>query len=154
MVEARIDETTALTFRRLATSGRIIEEIAPFLGGAEYESRCQEHGRFDGTLRKQRIIAVPQHKRFRMQYVVCQPVLVIAVLFHGQSPGTDPPKVSRDMHKSPVKKTNIHKRSRKHDGATLRSTWDASCGPKGPASASDSVRGLDPEHQRDFTPPR
>jgi len=48
----------------------------------------------------------------------------------------------------------MHKRSMKPDGAQFRSNWDAIYGPKGPASASDSVRGLDPEHQRDFMPPR
>src|SRR5258705_8676403 len=94
MVKARIDETTALSLRRLPTSGGVVEEITPFLGRAEYERGCQEYGRLDGALRKQRVIPVPQHERLGMQHVVCQPVFVVAVFFHNQSPETDPPKAS------------------------------------------------------------
>src|SRR4051812_46642516 len=89
MVEARIDQTATFAFRRLAAPGRIVEEITPFLGRAEHESRGQEYRRLDGALREQRVVAVAEHQRLWVQQMIRQAELVVAVNFHRRPPEKD-----------------------------------------------------------------
>jgi hypothetical protein len=83
VIEPRIDQAASRSLRRLLAAGGVVEEIAALLGGAKHERRGQEHRRLDRTLGEQRIVTVAQHQCLRMQDMICQPMLMIAVFLHG-----------------------------------------------------------------------
>ena len=70
MIEAGIDQPGPCACRRFAAAGDEIEEIAALFGRLEHEGRGQEHRRLDRALGEFRIVAVVQHQRFGMQFVI------------------------------------------------------------------------------------
>ena len=85
MVKARIDQTAAFSFRRLAPSRHVIEEVASLFGTIKNKGRGQKHRRFDRALRQARIVAVVQHLGFRMQLTIANMGFFTGVVGHGIS---------------------------------------------------------------------